>query len=96
MKLAKYRFVALQHKKKRLGFQHLRPHMTRMQSPSTLERAFALARSGTCSSLDEIRRTLKRERYDQVEAHLAGSSIGKQLRALCEEARRSQPTEQAC
>lgn len=60
-----------------------------MQTPSTLERAFALARSGTCAGLDDIRRTLKQERYDQVEAHLAGFSIGKQLRALCEEARRA-------
>ena len=63
--------------------------MSRMTNPTTLERAFALARSGTCAGLDDIRRTLKRERYDQVEAHLAGFSIGKQLRALCEEARRA-------
>ncbi len=60
-----------------------------MQGPTTLERAFALARSGACSGLDEIRRTLKGERYDQVEAHLAGPSIGRQLRALCAEARLS-------
>jgi len=58
-----------------------------MTSPTTLERAFALARSGSCTGLDDIRRTLKRERFDQVEAHLAGHSIGKQLRALCDEAR---------
>jgi hypothetical protein len=59
-----------------------------MQTPSTLERAFALARSGTCTGLDDIRRTLKRERFDQVEAHLQGPSVGKQLRTLCDEARR--------
>ena len=55
--------------------------------PTTLERAFALARSGTCAGVQEIRLTLKRERFDQVEAHLAGASINKQLRALCDEAR---------
>ena len=60
-----------------------------MQTPTTLERAFILARSGECAGLDDIRRALKRERYDQVEAHLSGHSIGKQLRALCDEARRS-------
>jgi Zn finger protein HypA/HybF involved in hydrogenase expression len=57
-----------------------------MQNPTTLERAFDLARSGTCANIDEIRLTLKRERFDQVEAHLAGHSIKKQLRALCETA----------
>ena len=54
---------------------------------TTLERAFALARSGSCSGVDDIRRTLKRERFDQVEGHLSGSSIGKQLKALCKTAR---------
>jgi hypothetical protein len=58
-----------------------------MDSDSTLERAFALARSGRCAGLDDIRRTLRRERYDQVEGHLAGPSIGKQLRDLCRTAR---------
>ena len=55
--------------------------------PTTLERAFDLARSGTCAGVPEIRLTLKRERFDQVEAHLAGQSITRQLRALCEESR---------
>ncbi len=59
-----------------------------MQSPTTLERAFVLARSGTCAGVSDIRLTLKRERFDQVEAHLAGHSISRQLRGLCEEARR--------
>lgn len=57
-----------------------------MQTPTTLERAFALARSGRFASVNEIRLALKRERYDQVEAHLAGQAIAKQLRALCEAA----------
>ena len=57
---------------------------------TTIERAFALARSGTCASVDEIRLALKRERFDQIEAHLAGHAIKKQLRALCEAARASE------
>jgi hypothetical protein len=60
-----------------------------MQTQSTLERAFVLARSGSCAGLDDIRRTLKQEQFDQVEGHLAGPSLGKQLRALCDEARRT-------
>jgi hypothetical protein len=60
----------------------------RMTSPTTLERAFDLARSGTCASVADIRLALKRERFDQVEAHLSGHSINRQLRSLCEEARR--------
>ena len=62
-----------------------------MQATSTIERAFALARSGTCATVADIRTALKRERFDQVEAHLAGHSINRQLRALCEESRLTAP-----
>ena len=55
---------------------------------TTLERAFVLARSGECSGVDEIRQQLKRERFDQVDAHLAGHSINRELRALCLAAQR--------
>ncbi|HEY0313295.1 MAG TPA: hypothetical protein VGC56_12465 [Allosphingosinicella sp.] len=55
---------------------------------TTIERAFELARSGRFASVSDIRLALRRERFDQVEAHLAGSSIARQLRALCDEARR--------
>jgi hypothetical protein len=60
-----------------------------MSDPTLLERAFDLARSGRFASVADIRTALKRERYEQVVAHLAGPSIARQLRALCEEARRS-------
>ena len=58
-----------------------------MTQPTTLERAFDLARSGDYASVNDIRVQLKRERFDQVEAHLSGHSIGRQLRAICAEAR---------
>ncbi len=61
--------------------------------PSTLERAFELARSGECASTAEIRLRLKRERCDSVDAHLQGPAINRQLRLLCEAARRDQPAE---
>ncbi len=63
---------------------------------STLERAFELARSGECANPAEIRTRLKRERFDSVEAHLQGPSITRQLRRLCDEARRArEPAEPA-
>ncbi|HEY0626728.1 MAG TPA: hypothetical protein VGD10_08335 [Allosphingosinicella sp.] len=64
-----------------------------MQNPTTLERAFSLARSGTCLGVSEIRQALKRERFDNVQAHLSGPSIGKQLRNLCQASRLQAPSE---
>lgn len=56
--------------------------------PSTLERAFALARSGECANVSELRSRLKQEQFEQVEAHLRGPSINRQLRRICDEAQR--------
>jgi len=50
---------------------------------STVERAFELARSGSCHTLEDIRRVLTAERYPSVQAHLAGPSIRRALLALC-------------
>ena len=49
-----------------------------MQAPHIIERAFQLARNQT--SLDEIRKTLRREGYANVDAHLSGASIKAQLK----------------
>ncbi|MDP9416062.1 MAG: hypothetical protein M3Q08_18630 [Pseudomonadota bacterium] len=57
-------------------------------APTTLERAFALARSGDYPTISDIRRRLKQERFDHVEGHLQGPSINRQLKLLCEQARR--------
>jgi hypothetical protein len=46
----------------------------------TVERAFELARSGKYLSVDEVRRQLRTEGSTDVQAHLGGSSIVKQLR----------------
>lgn len=59
--------------------------------PSTLERAFELAKSGEYAGVPEIRAQLKKERFEAVEAHLQGPSITRQLKALCEEAQRENP-----
>jgi hypothetical protein len=57
-----------------------------MSNNSTVQSAFALARSGDCSSIDDIRRRLKSDGHDQVDAHLSGPSLSRQLRQLCAEA----------
>ncbi|HEX8527686.1 hypothetical protein [Allosphingosinicella sp.] len=54
---------------------------------STIERAFELARSGSYRTIDEIARRLKQEQLDNVDAHLGGTSIRKELRQICAEMR---------
>lgn len=60
---------------------------------STLERAFELAREGRCHSIADIRRALTRENYNNVQAHLTGPTIARQMKALIDAARvRDQPS----
>ena len=54
---------------------------------STVERAFELARGGSCRTIEEIARRLKQEQLDNVDAHLGGTSIRKELRQACAESR---------
>jgi hypothetical protein len=49
-----------------------------MHSQTIIERAFELARGS--NDLDHIRKTLRREGYSNVEAHLGGASIKAQLK----------------
>ena len=53
----------------------------------TVERAYEIARSGRCVELRDVRRQLLREGYEGVEAHLAGSSIRRELQALIKASR---------
>lgn len=48
---------------------------------STIERAFQLAKAGTCRSVSDIRNQLSAEGYDGVHGHLDGMSIKRQLNA---------------
>ena len=63
------------------------PRLRTVSNLQILERAFALARSGQCASIDDIRRKLKSEQYASIDDHLAGPSIKRQLHALCVAAR---------
>ena len=49
-----------------------------MQTPNIIERAFQLARGST--DLDEIRKTLRREGYSNIDAHLGGAAIRADLK----------------
>ena len=57
-----------------------------MSNDSTVRSAFTLARSGDCSGIEDIRRLLKQQRHDNVDAHLSSPSLTRQLRQLCAEA----------
>jgi hypothetical protein len=46
---------------------------------SIVERAFALAESGSCDTIERLRRCLLREGSEQVDSHLAGTFIRRQL-----------------
>lgn len=48
------------------------------QTHNIIERAFQLASGAT--SIDEIRKALRREGYSNVDAHLGGSSIKAELK----------------
>lgn len=62
-----------------------------MRSGSTVERACELAKSGRCSSVSDIRTRLKQERWESVDAHLAGPSFARQLRDMIALSRASEP-----
>jgi hypothetical protein len=55
--------------------------------PTAIERAYALARSGQCAGIQDIKRRLRDEGYTAAEAHLFGATLTTALRKLCSEAR---------
>ena len=63
------------------------------ERPTTVERAFELARSGQCDNLPSIVAALKGERHESVDAHLAGPSIRKDLRKVWEAQGKVAPNE---
>ena len=55
---------------------------------SAVERAFQLAMS--CATIDEIRRTLRDEGFAQVDAHLGGRMIRRELAIVLRKARQNE------
>ena len=47
-----------------------------------IERAFELARAGSCRSVNDVRQALRREGYEGVHAHLHGTTINRQITGL--------------
>jgi hypothetical protein len=53
--------------------------------PTTLERAYELARSGRCRTVSDIKQALATEGYERIQDSLYGPTLGAALRKLCQE-----------
>jgi hypothetical protein len=51
--------------------------------PTTLERAYELARSGECRTVGDIKARLQSEGHERVQDRLYGGSLTSALRKLC-------------
>lgn len=55
--------------------------------PTTIERAYELAKSGTCNNVEEILAKLTAESYFDAKSQLYGPVLRKELNALCKATR---------
>lgn len=53
--------------------------------PTTLERAYELARGGGCRTVGEIKTTLQAEGFERIQDSLYGPTLTAALRKLCQE-----------
>lgn len=53
--------------------------------PTTLERAYQLAREGRCRTVSDIKQALAAEGYDRIQDSLYGPTLAADLRRLCQE-----------
>jgi hypothetical protein len=60
--------------------------MSMSTRPTSLERAFELAKSGQCATVEEIKKKLKAEGH--CEYQIVGRTLSKQLRELIEAAKK--------
>jgi hypothetical protein len=51
--------------------------------PTTLERAYELARSGECRTVGDIKNRLQAEGHERVQDRLYGGSLTSALKKLC-------------
>lgn len=54
-----------------------------MDRPATIERAYQLAESGDCATVDDIKIRLQGEGYASVWQHLSAPTLSRALRRLC-------------
>jgi virulence-associated protein VapD len=52
--------------------------------PTTLERAYALAREGQCRTVSDIKQALSSEGFDRIQDSLYGPTLSADLRKLCQ------------
>lgn len=53
--------------------------------PTTLERAYELARGGGCRTVGEIKQALQSEGFERIQDSLYGPTLTSALRKLCQE-----------
>lgn len=53
--------------------------------PTTLERAYELAREGRCRTVSDIKQALQAEGFDRIQDSLYGPTLSAALRKLCQE-----------
>ena len=51
--------------------------------PTTIERAYELAKSGSCRTVGDIKTKLQQEGHERVQDRLYGGSLTSALRKLC-------------
>lgn len=51
--------------------------------PTTLERAYQLARAGRCRTVSEIKQALQAEGFERIQDSLYGPTLTAALRKLC-------------
>ena len=61
--------------------------------PTTIERAYELARSGECRTLGEVKQRLSADGHDRIQEHLYGATVSTALRKLCQAHYVPQPDE---
>jgi virulence-associated protein VapD len=53
--------------------------------PTTLERAYELAREGRCRTVGDIKQALAAEGFERIQDSLYGPALGADLRRLCQQ-----------
>jgi hypothetical protein len=53
--------------------------------PTTIERAYELARGGACRTVGDLKQQLSSEGYDRIQDALYGPTLTAALRKLCQE-----------
>ena len=53
--------------------------------PTTIERAYELARGGSCRTVSDVKQALSTEGFDRIQDALYGPTLTASLRKLCQD-----------